>query len=45
MQTGSTLHDDRTGFSALGGLGAQARGASGRLLPEIWMQDGVKRVE
>ncbi|AWM29827.1 Octaprenyl diphosphate synthase (plasmid) [Sinorhizobium fredii CCBAU 25509] len=39
MQTDSTLHDDRTGVSALGG------GASGRLLPEIWMQDGAKRVE
>ncbi|MGY4498422.1 farnesyl diphosphate synthase [Bradyrhizobium sp. GM24.11] len=45
MQTGSTLHDDRTGVSALGGLGAQVRGASGRLLPEIWSQDGAKRVE
>ncbi|MFS8116632.1 polyprenyl synthetase family protein, partial [Rhizobium jaguaris] len=45
MQTGSTLHDDQTGISALGGLGAQAPGASGRLLPEIWMQDGAKRVE
>ncbi|ESY48132.1 farnesyl-diphosphate synthase [Mesorhizobium sp. LNJC372A00] len=45
MQTGSTLHDDRTGVSAFGGLGGQARGASGGLLPEIWMQDGAKRVE
>ena len=45
MQTGSTPHDDRAGVSANGILGAQARGASGRLLPEIWMQDGAKRVE
>ncbi|MHC2331967.1 farnesyl diphosphate synthase [Bradyrhizobium sp. USDA 4454] len=45
MQTGSTPQDDRTGDSALGGLGAPARGASGGLLPEIWMQDGAKRVE
>ncbi|MEI9401760.1 polyprenyl synthetase family protein [Mesorhizobium argentiipisi] len=45
MQTGSTLHDDRTAVSTPGGLGAQARGASGGLLPEIWMQDGAKRVE
>ncbi|AVA23978.1 farnesyl-diphosphate synthase protein (plasmid) [Rhizobium sp. NXC24] len=45
MQTGSTLHDDQTGVSALDGLGAQAPGASGRLLPEIWMLDGTKRVE
>ncbi|MDA9503981.1 farnesyl-diphosphate synthase [Bradyrhizobium ottawaense] len=44
MQPGSTLHD-RTGVSALGVLGAQAPGASGPLLPEIWMQDGAKRVE
>ncbi|RWN52021.1 polyprenyl synthetase family protein [Mesorhizobium sp.] len=45
MQANSTPNDDRTGISALVGFGAQARGASGRLLPEIWMQDGVKRVE
>lgn len=45
MRTGSTLHDDQTGDSPLGGLGGQARGASGGLLPEIWMQDGAKRVE
>ncbi|MCP1835905.1 farnesyl diphosphate synthase [Bradyrhizobium sp. USDA 4532] len=45
MQTGSTPQDDRTGDSALRGLGAPARGTSGGLLPEIWMQDGAKRVE
>ncbi|MBB4371016.1 farnesyl diphosphate synthase [Bradyrhizobium sp. cir1] len=45
MQTGSTPQDDRTGDSALGGLGAQARGASGGLLPEIWMHEGANRVE
>lgn len=45
MRTGSTLHDDQTGDSPLGGMGGQARGASGELLPEIWMQDGAKRVE
>ncbi|WP_176536688.1 MULTISPECIES: polyprenyl synthetase family protein [Sinorhizobium] len=45
MQTFPTLHDDITGVSPLGGLGAQASGGSGTLLPEIWMQDGAKRVE
>ncbi|AJD43980.1 farnesyl-diphosphate synthase protein (plasmid) [Rhizobium gallicum bv. gallicum R602sp] len=45
MQTVSTLHDDQTGASPLGGSGAQAGGASGKLLPDIWMQDGAKRVE
>ncbi|WP_029006252.1 polyprenyl synthetase family protein [Azorhizobium doebereinerae] len=46
MQIGSTPHDDRTGVSAPSGLCAQARGASGgQLQPEIWMQEGVKRVE
>ncbi|TIO00540.1 MAG: polyprenyl synthetase family protein, partial [Mesorhizobium sp.] len=45
MQANSTPNDDQTGISALVGFGAQARGAPGRLLPEIWVQDGAKRVE
>ncbi|VIO69105.1 Farnesyl diphosphate synthase [Bradyrhizobium ivorense] len=45
MQTGSTPQDDRADDSAPGGSGTQARGASGTLLSEIWMQDGAKRVE
>ncbi|AGS25171.1 polyprenyl synthetase family protein [Rhizobium etli] len=44
-QTGSTQHDDRTGVSGRGEWGAQAPGAAGGLLPEIWMQYGAKRVE
>ncbi|MCW2360965.1 hypothetical protein ACVII1_000025 [Bradyrhizobium elkanii] len=45
MQTSSTPQDDRTDDSAPGGSRTPARGASGALLPEIWMQDGAKRVE
>ncbi|RUV00652.1 polyprenyl synthetase family protein [Mesorhizobium sp. M6A.T.Cr.TU.017.01.1.1] len=45
MQAGPTPNDDRTGISALVEFGAQARGAPGRLLPEIWVQDSAKRVE
>ncbi|PAY03382.1 farnesyl-diphosphate synthase [Bradyrhizobium sp. UFLA03-84] len=45
LQADTTPQDDRTGASSLGGLGGQARGASGGLLPEIWMQEGAKRVE
>ncbi|KRP84807.1 farnesyl-diphosphate synthase [Bradyrhizobium pachyrhizi] len=44
-QTDSTVQDSRAGVSALGALDPRAPGASGRLLPEIWMQDGAKRVE
>ncbi|MGL3210775.1 polyprenyl synthetase family protein [Bradyrhizobium sp. BR 1433] len=45
MQTGSRLLEQRIGVCALGGLGARVHGEIGRLPPEIWMQDGAKRVE
>ncbi|WFU60040.1 polyprenyl synthetase family protein [Bradyrhizobium pachyrhizi] len=45
MQTGSRLLDQRIGVCALGGLGARVHDEIGRPPPEIWMQDGAKRVE